>query len=99
MKVQIEAIQFTASQQLIDYVQNKVSKLTQYFDRIIDTEVHLSFDSKAHPVKEKVTKIKINVPHQQLIATSAHKTFEESVDDATEAILKQLKKHKEKLQA
>ena len=42
MSIQIQAIQFTAGQQLVDFIDKKMGRLNTYYDKIIDTEVFLS---------------------------------------------------------
>lgn len=98
MKVNIESIQFSASQQLIDHIETKLAKLPQHFTNIIDIEVHLLLESKAQHIKDKTVKIKINIPNHTLNATGTDKHFEVALEEATKAIEIQLKKHKEKSQ-
>ena len=97
MKVQIQAKQFSAGQQLIDFIEKKLAKLEQFFDRIIDTEVFLSLEGGGATVKEKVVKIKVNLPGNQMIATERSKLFEEAIDLSVSSLSRQLKRHKEKL--
>ena len=97
MKVQIQAKQFSAGQHLIDFIEKKLAKLEQFFDRIIDTEVFLSLEGGGATVKEKVVKIKVNLPGNQMIATERSKLFEEAIDLSVSSLSRQLKRHKEKL--
>lgn len=97
MRIQIQAKQFAASQQLIDFIEKKLAKLEQFFDRIIGVEVFLSLDNKASQVKDKIVKIKLDLPGNQIIATERSKLFEESVDMSVSSIRRQLKRHKEKI--
>ena len=39
MKVRVQSIHFDADQKLLQFVNEKVDKLTQFFDDIIDSEV------------------------------------------------------------
>ena len=97
MRIQIQSHQFTASQHLLEFIQKKVAKLEQFFDRIIGVEVFLSLDNKASHVKDKIVKIKLDLPGSQIIATESSKLFEESVDLSVDSVRRQLKRHKEKI--
>ena len=96
MDVQIQSIHFDADIKLIDFTKKKVGKLTQYFDKIIDVDVYFKLDDVSATVKEKVTHVKVNIPGSTLYAEEKSKSFEEAVDNAVEALTRQLKKHKEK---
>ena len=96
MKLKIHSIHFDANQKLVDFIQEKVDKLDHFFDRIIDGEVYLRLD-KASNNENKVAEIRLNVPGSNLFAKKQTKSFEESTDQAVEALRRQVKKHKEKL--
>lgn len=98
MRIHIQAIQFTAAEPLTNYIDHKLSKLEHYFDRIIDAEVYLSLDSKSSAIKDKVLKVKLNLPGTQLIASDTAKTFEEALDIVAENLKRQITRHKEKVQ-
>ena len=95
MKVQVNAVRFTADQKLINFINDKVSKLELFYDNIINVEVFLRLDKeKAHD--NKVTEVKIHIPGKELFAKKQCDSFEEATDQAVEALRKQVKKHKEK---
>ncbi|MFK7934732.1 MAG: ribosome-associated translation inhibitor RaiA [Saprospiraceae bacterium] len=95
MKVHTEAVQFKADQKLIDFIEKRLVKLSQYFDRIIDAKVTLKLENTGK-VKDKIAEVRIKVPGDVLIAKNTKKTFEASIDESVNAIKRQLKKHKEK---
>ncbi|MGB1241105.1 MAG: ribosome hibernation-promoting factor, HPF/YfiA family [Chitinophagales bacterium] len=97
MRIHIQAIQFTASDQLIEFIEKKTAKLEHFYDRIIDVEVYLTLDNKSSHIKDKVVRIKLNLPQVQLVASESNKTFEPAVDSAIDSITRQLKRYKEKL--
>ncbi len=97
MKVQVHAVQFTADQKLIDFIEKKIEKLNRFFDRIIHAEVYLSLDAGKGQVKNKVAKVKIGVPGNQIVVSESSKMFEESVDLAIQSAGRLLKRHKEKI--
>lgn len=96
MNVNIQTVHFDADDKLKDFTIKKLSKLTTFYDNIIDSDVVLSLDQNGAMVKDKVVLIKINIPGMQLIAKETSKVFEESIDNAVDALIKQLKKSKEK---
>jgi putative sigma-54 modulation protein len=96
MEVQVHAIHFTADQKLIDFIEEKVSKLELFFDNIIACEVYLKLD-KSQEKENKISEVKLLIPGKTLIAKKQCKSFEEATDLVVEALRKQVKKHKEKV--
>jgi len=96
MKVKIHSIHFDADQKLINFVQEKVDKLDHYFDQIIDGEVFLKIDN-ADNNENKIAEIKLSIPGNNLFAKKQCKTFEEATDSAVEALRRQIRKKKGKL--
>ena len=94
MKLTIQTVHFDASQQLKDFANQKVAKLDHFFDGILSAEVVLSLD-KADNTENKVSKISLAVPNDNLVAEKQCKTFEEGIDLACDALRKQLIKYKE----
>lgn len=98
MKITTEAIHFTADQKLLDYIDKKVGKLEQYFDKIIDAIVTLRLENSGQ-IKDKIVDIRINVPGDTIYITEKSKTFETAVDSASAVMKRQLIKYKEGLKA
>ena len=96
MRVYTESVQFKADQKLIDYIEKRVNKMDQFFDRIIEARVTLRLENSGQ-VKDKIAEVRLSVPGDQLIAKEASKTFEASVDNATSALKRQLIRYKERL--
>lgn len=97
MKIQVQAIQFSADQKLVSLIESKLEKLQRFYDHIIDAEVFLKLENKSTQVKDKTITIKINIPGKSLVAEETSKVFEEAADLAVESLRRQLKKHKEKI--
>ncbi len=98
MKLQMHSIHFDADQTLVDFIQTKANKLDTFFDKIIDGEVFMRVEQDDSR-ENKLIEIKLNIPGNQLFAKERSKSFEAGADEAIEALRRQLKKHKEKLQA
>ncbi|HMT27772.1 MAG TPA: ribosome-associated translation inhibitor RaiA [Bacteroidia bacterium] len=96
MKIKVQSIHFTADQKLLKFVEEKVDKLFQFYDSIIDSEVYLRLD-KSDNSENKIAEIKLNTPGKTLFAKEQCRTFEEATDVAVEALRRQITKHKEKL--
>ena len=97
MKVQVHSIHFDADAKLIDFIQKKMDKLETFYDRAIDAEVILKLNNEG--VENKTVEIKLNIPGQQLFAEKSNGSFEAATDHCTEALRRQIRKHKDKLMA
>jgi putative sigma-54 modulation protein len=96
METRIQAVHFDASEHLVAFIEKKVSKLDQYFDGILSAEITLKV-VKPETANNKEAHIKVKVPHTELLySEKIGDSFEEAVDAGVDAILKQLKKLKEK---
>ena len=97
MNIQINAVEFEADSKLKDLIVKKVTKLEQFFDKIIDVEVFLRLENQGAQVKDKSVHIKVNIPGDMLYSKESSKLFEESLDLAVDSLRRQLKKYKEKI--
>lgn len=98
MKLQVHSIHFTADQKLLAFIQLKLSKLDQFYDRIVSGEVFLKLDKgEKNKTHNKLLEIKINVPGAVLFVKETGKSFEEAIDLAIDILKGQLKKFKEKV--
>jgi putative sigma-54 modulation protein len=61
--------------------------------------VFLKLDNLVHAIKDKVVEINIHIPKQNCFVKTTSKSFEESFEQAYDAVTNQLKKKKEKLAA
>lgn len=96
MDIKVHSIHFKADQKLLDFVQDKLTKLQLFFDQIIVREVFLRLDKNSDK-ENKVAEIKILLPGKELFAKKQCKTFEEASDAVIDALIVQVKKHKSKL--
>ena len=95
MEIQINAVGFSASSQLEDFIQKKISKLDKYHDGIIGSEVTLKLE-KDDNLENKVVEVLLNVKGQEVFAKKNAKKFEEAVDELYDVVKRQLVKIKEK---
>jgi len=95
MNIQIHSVRFNADKKLIDFVHQKLDKLTQYGEDIVNAEVFLRLD-KDQDRENKISEIKLDLSGGPLFARKQSKSFEEATDEAIEALKKQITKHKQK---
>ena len=95
MEIKINAVGFSASSQLEDFIQKKISKLDKYHDGIIGSEVTLKLE-KDDNLENKVVEVLLNVKGQEVYAKKNAKKFEEAVDELYDVVKRQLVKIKEK---
>ena len=95
MNIQIHSVRFDADKKLIDFVHQKLEKLTQFDEEIVNAEVYLRLD-KDQERENKISEIKLELPGGPLFAKKQTKSFEEATDEAIDALKKQITKHKQK---
>jgi len=96
MNVDIQSVHFDADTKLVSYIEKKLSKLSQYHERITKVEVYLKLDNIVHNIKDKVAEIRVLIPRYEFFVKQSSKSFEESFDLALESIITQIKRQKEK---
>jgi putative sigma-54 modulation protein len=95
MNVQIHSVRFDADRKLIDFVQQKLDKLTLFGEGIVNAEVYLRLD-KDQERENKISEIRLELRGGPLFAKKQSKTFEESTDLAINALKRQITKYKQK---
>jgi putative sigma-54 modulation protein len=95
MKINVQAIHFSADKKLIEFIQKKVNKLEQFSDSITSGDVFLRLENTGEE-ENKITEVKLLTRGKELFARHQCKTFEEGTDLAVESLRKQIQKHKDK---
>jgi putative sigma-54 modulation protein len=98
MKLKVQSIHFDADRKLLAFVEEKIEKLTHFYEDIIDGEVFLRLD-KSSEKENKIAEIKLNTPGKTMFASEQCRSFEEATDSAVDALRKQITKYKEKLRS
>lgn len=96
MNIQIHSVRFDADKKLLDFVTQKLNKLTLLSDDIVSAEVFLRLDND-ETRGNKITEIKVEYPRGPLFARRQSKTFEESTDQVIDALKRQIVKQKGKI--
>lgn len=95
MQTRITARHFNASAGLRTYVEESVSKLDRFFDRIHD--VHVILEDDQAPDAGKRAEIALNVPKQTFTASETGPTHKAAVNSAVRQLKRQVVRHKDKL--
>ncbi len=95
MNIKIHSLRFDADKKLIDFVTQKVEKLSLFADDIVVADVSLKLDNDQEK-ENKISEIKVEMPGGSLFAKKQCKTFEEATDEAVDALKKQITKYKDK---
>jgi len=95
MQITIHSIHFDADQKLLNFINKKVAKLTQYDEELIFAEIFLKLENSENRIN-KIADIKVKTGIGELFASKQCESFEEAVDLAQEALIRQVKKNKQK---
>ena len=86
MNVNVHSIHFDADVKLVDFIKEKIAKLTQFHDGILSGEVFLRLEHDGENRENKVVEIKLAIPGNDLFAKRQGKTFEEATVSTVEAL-------------
>ena len=95
MNINIQSINFVADKQLKEFINRKVNKLISIKDSVIKANIYLKID-KPETYNNKVVEIKIHTSDGGFFAKKQSNSFEKSADLASQALRKQIIKHKHK---
>ncbi len=98
MKINVQTPNFVADKKLIDFIEKRLSKLEQFYDRIIYADVFLKVQ-KTSEKQNKITHISLSIPGDELVVKKETRTFEAGVDECLQSLERQLKKRKDKQRA
>lgn len=96
VKTNVRSVNFDVDQKLVNFIQERINKISQYFDKIIEADVYLKLEN-GPSIENKTVEIRLYIPGNDLFAKKTAKSFEEATDEVGEALRRQVKKHKEKV--
>jgi putative sigma-54 modulation protein len=96
MNIKIHSIHFDADRKLLGFINARLKKLLQFYDDILAAEVFLRLEN-VEDNENKITEIRLEIPGNPIFAKKQSNSFEESTDNAIEALRRQLQKHKGKV--
>jgi putative sigma-54 modulation protein len=95
MKVNTQSVNFNADGKLIDFVQRRLDKLDQFYDKVISSDVFLKVENTSSK-ENKIVEIKLLVPKDNFLVKKQCKSFEEAIDSACSSLERKLVKKKKK---
>ena len=93
MEVKITARHIDLSQNLKEYVESEIERLSSIYDRIVSAHVILEMETHSKYSAEII----INVPQKRLVIKQIADDKTKAIDEAIDKMLRQIKKYKEKL--
>jgi ribosomal subunit interface protein len=94
MQINLQTLKFTAKPELKEFVNDKVSKLSQFDEKIIRADVTLSMNNDS--VENNVCDIRLIVPGNDDFVTKSASTFEEAIHTCVDVLQKILTRKKVK---
>lgn len=98
MKVNVQAVNFNVDGKLVDFLNMRLEKLQQFYDKIVGIDVSLRTENTSDKENKSVDII-VRIPGDDLVVKKTAKTFEEAADMGADALERLLVKHKEKVKA
>jgi putative sigma-54 modulation protein len=95
MKMNVQSVNFTADQKLINFIQKKLDKLENHFDNVIYADVYLKVQNTSEK-ENKVSEILLSIPGDEIICKKKGRKFEVGVDECVSSLERQLQKRKKK---
>ncbi len=96
MEIVFQNTNFKADKKLLELIEQKLNKLSHFYDKIIDANVYLKVQ-KTEDKENKILEIKLNVSGTSLFVEEHDRTFEIALDKAEDALKGQLIKYKQKV--
>jgi putative sigma-54 modulation protein len=96
MKVNVHAVNFNVDRKLVDFIQERLSKLEKFFDKVVSADVFLKVENTSEK-ENKIVETKIHVPGDDFMVKKQCKSFEEAVELTAESLERLLIKRKEKI--
>ena len=83
---------------MVDFIQKRLDKLENYYDRVVSADVYLKVENTSEK-ENKIVEVKVHVPGDEFMVKKQCKSFEEGVDTAADSLERVLLKRKEKMRA
>lgn len=96
MTINLQTVNFNAKDGLEEYVEKKLSKLNQYYDKIIAVQVFLKVENISEK-ENKTVDIKLEVPGDDIVVKKTGQSFEECIDLSVDTLKKLIIRKKEKV--
>lgn len=97
MKINVKSIHFHADHKLIAYIEQKLNRLSRFFDRISEAEVSLKLQESGGKIHEKIAEIHLRMPNGWVMDRKTGDSFEMAVSASMDTLKRQVSKHKTRL--
>jgi putative sigma-54 modulation protein len=97
MKIQVQTVHFDADSRLLEFVEERIQKLTKIYDNIIEAEVFLRLQYTGGRIQDKIAEIKLHIPGAIIIDKKISTTFENAILVSVDSLKRQVQKKKEKM--
>ena len=87
MTIKFQTVNFNAKPGLEEYVEKKLSKIEQFYDKIIAAQVTLRVENTSEK-ENKFVDIILEVPGDDIIVKKSGQSFEESIDLSVDTLKK-----------
>lgn len=94
MNINFTARHFEASPSLKEYAKEAVTKLEQYFDRIVSCDIVL--EPSAETTTPQKAEIHVKIPNKVLTSEVSSEYYEKAISEAVDNLSRQLKRYKTK---
>jgi putative sigma-54 modulation protein len=94
MKISVQSLGLTPHAPLEGHIEKKLSKLENYYDKIVECKVFLKVENKSDK-ENKTAELLLAVPGDDIVVKKTTSSFEESLDQCAEVAKKLLIKKKE----
>lgn len=98
MTIHFRAINYKADIKLKEFTKEKVEKLSQFYDKILDVFVFTKLENNSDGVN-KWAELKIVIPGDDIVVKKICRTFEEAIHTSAQTAERILKRKKEKVRA
>lgn len=95
MKITVQSMGMTPHEPLEEFLNKKVSKLSTFYDKIIECQVYLKVENSSDK-ENKFSEIRLVIPGDDIVVKKLGKSFEESIDACVDTAKRLLIKKKEK---
>ena len=94
MQVNISGHQLEVTEALRTYIGEKLKRIEGHFDKITNVQVIMTVEK----LKQKI-EATLRIPGGEVVANAEHADMYAAIDDLTDKLDRQIKKHKEKQQS
>lgn len=85
MVTEVRAVQFKASNRLVDFTHKRLERINQVYQRAIHATVFFRIDNN-HLSDNKIAEVTVHIPGEDLVVRKEAKTFEKALSLAVDRL-------------